>query len=276
MPTNCLINGSAETQLSPWDRGLAYGDGVFRTLAVRRGRPQDWHRQYRKLAEDCRALAIVCPGSELLLADIRRLCGDDAAVCVKIVVTRGAGMRGYAVPAPAEPSRILLKSPLPDYPAQNYAAGVRLHLCRLRLSRQPQLAGIKHLNRLENVLARMEWEDAQIAEGLLLDADDLVIECSMSNIFMRSGHTLRTPDLSRCGVAGVTRQRVIEAAPQLGYHVEIADMTLPELLRADEVIICNSLYGAWQVRALQDTTWPAGLLASQLCNYLNEENAAAE
>lgn len=276
MPTNCLINGSAETQLSPWDRGLAYGDGVFRTLAVRHGSPQGWYRQYRKLAEDCSALGIVCPGSDVLLADVRHLCGADAAVCVKIIVTRGAGMRGYAVPAPAEPCRILLKSPLPEYPAQNYAAGVRLHLCRLRLSRQPQLAGIKHLNRLENVLARMEWEDAQIADGLLLDADDLVIECSMSNIFMRSGNILRTPDLSRCGVAGVTRQRVIEVAPQLGYRAEIADMTLPELLRADEVIICNSLYGAWQVRALQDTTWPAGLLASQLCNYLNEENAAAE
>lgn len=276
MRTNCLINGSSESQISPWDRGLAYGDGVFRTLVVSRGRPKCWQSQYRKLADDCSALAIACPDSEVLLAEIRHLCSDDETVCVKIVVTRGAGLRGYAVTAQADPNRILLKSPMPDFPAQNNAAGVRLHLCELRLSLQPRLAGVKHLNRLENVLARMEWNAPQIADGLLLDAEGRVIECTMSNIFMRCGNTLRTPDLSRCGVAGVTRQRILDTAQQLGYRAEIADIPLPELLQADEVIICNSLFGAWQVRTLQETAWPAGSLASQLCKYLNEEDAAAE
>lgn len=270
-----LINGSRDGCLTPWDRGFAYGDGVFRTLGVRQGVPRCWERHYRKLNDDCNALGIVCPSEETLLADIRSLCGADEDVAVKIVVTRGESARGYAVPPLAQPTRVVLKSPLPSYPAQSFSAGVNLHLCQLRLSLQPRLAGIKHLNRLENVLARMEWVDTQIADGLLLDVSGHVIECTMSNLFMRTGSLLTTPDLSQCGVAGVTRQRIMELAPQLGYRVEIANFGLQELWRADEVIICNSLYGAWQVRSLQETTWPAGSLAGRLRESLHEEDAPA-
>lgn len=268
-----LINGRPDECLTPLDRGFAYGDGVFRTLEVRHGIPLCWDRHFRKLTDDCNALGIVCPPSEILLADIRRLCGKNEDVAVKIVVTRGESARGYAVPPLAQPNRALLKAPMPSYPPQNFTEGVNLHLCRLRLSIQPRLAGIKHLNRLENVLARMEWVDTQIADGLLLDVDGRVIECTMSNLFMRQGNMLKTPALARCGVSGVTRERIVELAPQLGYQMEIADFGLEDLLMSDEVVICNSLYGAWQVRALHETAWPAGSLANRLRAALKEENA---
>lgn len=274
MHQDCLIDGSGELPLSPLDRGLAYGDGVFRTLRVSTGHPHCWPRHYRKLAEDCGRLDIACPSSELLLDDIRRLCGDDTAG-IKLIVTRGEGRRGYAPPQLVRPTRLVQRFALPEYPPENADEGVRLHLCKLRLAEQPQLAGIKHLNRLENVLARMEWSDARIAEGLLLDTQGRVIECISSNLFLRCGSALLTPALERCGVAGVTRERIMELAPRLGYTLQVADITLPQLLESDEVIICNSLYGAWQVRELQHARWPRGELAGQLRIRLEEDDAPA-
>lgn len=273
MQIQYLINGRHDNGLSPMDRGLAYGDGVFRTIPLRHGELDCWDAHYRRLSDDCNALSIVCPPAAQLKSDISQLCAAKESAVLKIIVTRGESARGYAVPALAQPNRVLIKSPMPTYPEQNYSDGVRLFLCHLRLSLQPRLAGIKHLNRLENVLARMEWTDGQYADGLLLDADDRVIECTMSNIFIRNGSTLITPDLTRCGVAGVTRQRIIELAPVIGYKAEVLPLDLEVLLSADEVVICNSLFGVWQVRQLLEKTWPAGPLAGQLRLQLEQADA---
>lgn len=264
MQNSFLINGGFDACLTPLDRGFAYGDGVFRTMRVCRGLPVEWDRHYRKLHGDCAALGIDCPAADLLLADIGRLCHEDDEIVIKIVITRGEGARGYAIPSPAQANRVLIKAVLPSYPPQHFSEGVRLHLCQLRLALQPRLAGIKHLNRLENVLARAEWNDPQVADGLLLDMTGNVIECTMSNLFLRTGNRLATPDLSQCGVAGITRERIIELAPQLGYQVMVGAFGLQQLQQCDEMIICNSLYGVWQVRHLEDKKWPAGALAEQL------------
>ena len=164
----------------------------------------------------------------------------------------------------------MIKAPSPQYPEANFNEGVRLHLCNLRLSYQPQFAGIKHLNRLENVMARMEWTDNTITDGLLLDEQGRAIECTMSNIFVRFGKDLVTPDLSLCGVAGITRGRILEAVPQLGLSVKVTDLPLDKLMQADEIVTCNSLYGAWQVIALNRQNWQPQSLAKQLRQILQE------
>jgi len=269
-----LINGRREVCLTPFDRGLSYGDGVFRTFPVRGRKPDCWDLHFRRLNEDCNALGIVCPPASVLLADISALCDISESVIVKIIVTRGEGARGYAVPQLSQPNRIVTKSELPNYPEQHFSEGIRLQVCDLRLAQQPRLAGIKHLNRLENVLARMEWVDAQISDGVLLDDEGHVIECTMSNLFIRVGESLITPDLTRCGVAGVTRQRIIDIAPSLGYNFHILEIDINMLLSADEVIICNSLFGAWQVRQIDETYWPAGILASRLRSRLKVQDDA--
>lgn len=274
MRDSYLINGHPGATLTPFDRGFAYGDGVFRTLPVLHGIPQGWARHYAKLAADCQALGIVCPSAGTLQGDMARLCAKDEDVALKIIITRGEGERGYAVPPLSQPNRIVLKSPLPDYPVSNFTEGVKLHLCQTRLALQPRLAGIKHLNRLENVLARMEWVDGQIADGVLLDAEGDVIECTMSNLFMRRGGVLLTPDLSRSGVAGITRQRIIESAESLGHTIEVGRFKLKDLLHADEVITCNSLYMAWQVRALGEKNWLPGTLAARCRALLTDEGTA--
>jgi 4-amino-4-deoxychorismate lyase len=270
MQNHYLINGKSEGCLTPFDRGFAYGDGVFRTLCVKDGTAVGWSRHYLKLRDDCNAIGIVCPSEDILLSDIALLFEDSGDGVIKIIVTRGESVRGYAVPALAQPNRAILRSDLPSYPEKNFTEGVRLHLCRLRLAAQPLLAGIKHLNRLENVLARMEWRDPAITDGLLLDQSGDVIECTMSNIFMRHGNRLSTPDLRRCGVSGLTRERILEIAPGLGFECIIATFNLDALLGADEVVICNSLIGVWQVRQLDEHRWQAGMLAKQLQNLLNE------
>jgi 4-amino-4-deoxychorismate lyase len=259
-----LIDGRPEGVISPYDRGFSYGDGVFRTLPVRHGQPDQWERHYAKLKTDCDALGIACPLDSALLSDIAVLFADQTDGVAKVVVTRGEGVRGYAITADAAPRRVVMRSARREYPASYRIEGVDLHLCSLRLAPQPRLAGIKHLNRLENVLARAEWSSPDIAEGLLLDQDGYVIEGTMSNLFLRSGSLLRTPDLKRCGVAGVTRDRILDLASQQGLRSEIADITLDELKSADEVVICNSIIGVWQVRSLGEHRWQGRGLAQQL------------
>ncbi len=263
-----LVNGSFNDFISLSDRGLAYGDGVFRTLKVTHGTPEHWPLHYQMLVSNCSVIGLVCPSAELFMSDFEQLFSSDEISVAKIIVSRGHGDRGYVLPAVIEPTRIMIKSNFPHYPQENFDEGVQLHLCETRLALQPRLAGIKHLNRLENVLARMEWNDSAINEGLMMDTTNNVIECTSSNIFARYNDVLLTPSIDECGIAGISRQRILSYATSLDLKVRIEKMSLKQLLKADEVIICNSLYGAWQVRKLTDKQWEKQALASNLRELL--------
>lgn len=263
-----LINGSFNQAISPFDRGFSYGDGVFRTLKMINGQPQHWPQHYQKLVADCAAISIVCPSAELLVNDMLQLFKPDEIAVAKIIITRGEGERGYAPPAVTAPTRVIIKSSVPKYTDTNYTQGVALHVCNTHLNAQPKLAGIKHLNRLENVLARMEWKNDAIFDGLMLDSAGNVIECTMSNIFARFGDELITPDLSQCGVAGITRQQIIVHAKPLKLNVKVAPITLEQLLKADEIVTCNSLYGAFQVNKIGNQSIPLSDLAKKIRELL--------
>ncbi|SNR84841.1 aminodeoxychorismate lyase apoprotein [Methylobacillus rhizosphaerae] len=268
--TSFLVNGMPGAAISPLDRGLAYGDGVFRTIAVRQGQPLLWDIHYRKLAADSARLGITCPPADIWREEMARLFAKQDSGVAKLILTRGIAERGYAFAPHAETTRIIMRTALPAYPEKNASEGIRVHLCATRLAHQPLLAGIKHLNRLENVLARNEWHDPEISEGLMLDQEGWVIEGVMSNIFVRSGTMLVTPALEQCGVAGVTRQRILELAPSFGLTPDIVHLSLPELMQADEVVMCNSLYGAWQVVDFNGRTWAKGELSTSLRRVLQE------
>jgi 4-amino-4-deoxychorismate lyase len=259
-----LINGSFDATISPFDRGFAYGDGVFRTLVMREGVPESWPQHYQKLVADCAVINIVCPSAELLMSDLQQLFLLDEVAVAKIIITRGEGNRGYTPPPITAPMRVVTKSAMPEYSEEWFNIGVNLHVCETRLAAQPLLAGIKSLNRLENVLSRMEWNDPAIADGILLDANDNVIECTAANIFARFGDTLITPSLTQCGVAGITRQRIIELAHMLSLKISIEPFDLKKLFISDEVVICNSLYNAWQVRSIQEKAIKTGALAANI------------
>ena len=253
-----LVNGQPAETVNVLDRGLAYGDGVFRTLRTRAGQPLWWRDHYAKLAADCAALALACPDEAGLRGEICRVAAAGEGVA-KIVLTRGTGARGYAPPQDPACTRIVLSAALPPHAQPDSPAGITARWCSLRLARQPRLAGIKHLNRLENVLARAEWDDPAIAEGLLCDDTGAVIGGVTSNLLAAKDGELYTPDVSECGVAGVARTRLLRAAARRGIPAHIARLSPDAILAADEVMICNSVIGVRRVASLDDSTWsPAG------------------
>lgn len=266
-----LVNGVTRADLPAMDRGLAYGDGVFRTLPVHDGVPRHWARHYARLARDCAALGLACPEAPLLLHETR-LAREGSTCTIKIIITRGASRRGYAYTRDAEPTRVVIGTAWQPYPAACREAGVTARLCSLRLAHQPALAGVKHLNRLENVLARAEWDDPCIAEGILCDAEDNAICGTMTNLFLVKDGKLMTPRLDRCGVTGVTRDRVLEAAGRLRYGCEIRNIARAEVLAADEIFLVNSLAGVWPVRALEAKAWPAGPVTRALQHALEQDD----
>lgn len=260
---HCWVDGQDATAINLQNRGLAYGDGLFETIAVRGGRASLMDGHLARLALGCKRLAI---DADLALVgdEIQRFARQLGDGVAKLVLTRGDSQRGYAPAAGVAPRRILQGAPLPSYPAEHAEHGVRLFPCQTRLGEQPLLAGLKHLNRLEQVLARAEWQDGEHAEGLMRDGQGRVVEGVYSNLFMVSAGVLVTADLSRCGVAGVMRGALLEHAPRMGMPTQVRDIAFEELQQADEVFVCNSVYGVWPVRAVGALNWSPGPLTRKL------------
>jgi 4-amino-4-deoxychorismate lyase len=256
-----LVDGRPGEAVNALDRGLAYGDGVFRTVRADRGRVRLWSRHYAKLQRDCERLAIECPSERDLCADVQRLLARSADGVVKIIVTRGAGARGYGGLEAGRATRVVARFPLPAPRGGIEQRGVRARWCTLRLSHQPALAGVKHLNRLENVLARREWTQDDIDEGLLCDVQDGVIGGTMTNVFVLERGRLVTPPLDRCGVEGVQREQLLAAAPALGIDCSIEPLSRARLLAADQVYLLNSVIGLWWLAALDERRWTRSSVA---------------
>lgn len=264
-----LVNGQISDSVSVLDRGLAYGDGVFRTLRCRAGRPLWWGDHYRKLAADCAALELSCPNEQLLRDEVEQVAAGQDCVA-KLIVTRGAGARGYA-PGKGPATRIVMASPLPAPAGLDSPGDVRVRLCALRFAAQPRLAGIKHLNRLENVLARAEWSDTAIFEGLVCEASGHLVSGTHSNLLWVQAGELHTHPLDTCGIAGVTRERLLHQAQKLGVRVRFERQLPAGILSADEVLICNSLIGVRRVAQLDAHVLPESGWRSRLEECLHEE-----
>ncbi len=273
MNTLWLVNGQA-TGLDPADRGLAYGDGLFETMAARDGRIRWLDLHLDRLEEGCRRLEIAAPPRSLLKRELAAHCPREGRAVVKLIVTRGSGTRGYLPPDPAMPTRVLAVSPWPDYPESHYRQGISMKVCQLRLGENPALAGIKHLCRLEQVLAQLELRGHAVQQGLLLDGSGFVVGGSSSNIFAVHGGELRTPGLTRCGIKGVMRRVVLETARALNLRAEECELELPELLAADELFVTNSLFGIWPVADVDGRSFAIGATTRRLLAHLGYDSGA--
>jgi 4-amino-4-deoxychorismate lyase len=249
-PEGVWVNGVPEAQIAVSDRAVQYGDGLFETIRIVGGRPQFLARHLERLKGGCTRLGIAPVPWDTLSREIRELAARHNGAVLKVIVSRGSGTRGYRVRAGGQATRIMSLSALPEWSADIDRCGARLRICSTRLAFQPALAGIKHLNRLEQILARSEWDDPEISEGLMLSHDNLLVEGTMSNLFLVSGDRLLTPDLSGCGVAGVMRSVILDFAAQQGIPHDITTLTLDDAGSADEVFVCNSLIGIWPVCAI--------------------------
>ncbi|MTI64836.1 aminodeoxychorismate lyase [Methylophaga sp.] len=265
-----LINGQPDNRIPVTDRGLQYGDGLFETLAFRQGKLEYLAAHLQRMAKGCERLNISFSDKDKLEFELATLCAQTAEDSViKIMLTRGSGGRGYKAPTDAEPLRIISSHPMPDYP-QSCQQGITVRLCQHRLGINPGLAGIKHLNRLEQVLARSEWDDDNIREGLMLDVKDRLVEGTMSNLFLVHQGQLITPTLTENGISGIMRAAVIKSAAELAIPVKEKDLTLADLELADEVFLTNSLIGIWPVTELDgsDCYWEHGELTRHLQSEL--------
>jgi 4-amino-4-deoxychorismate lyase len=243
------------------DRGFQYGDGLFETALLKNGDVRFLPDHTRRLQEGCQRLGIAVPETAVLLLELSRLqatAGVRDGV-VKIIVTRGAGGRGYRPVVNLRPTRTMVLYEAPDLPARSIA----LRWCETRLGRNARLAGIKHLNRLEQVLAQAEWHD-EFDEGLMLDTEGEVVGGTASNVFIVRENVLVTPDLRFCGVAGVMRGQVLQAAQRLGIAVNVEPLWPHDIEAASELFVTNAVRGIRSAASLGTLRWAHHPVADKL------------
>jgi 4-amino-4-deoxychorismate lyase len=263
-----LINGAAvidvDHALSLEERGLSYGDGVFETMRLQQGVVRFIDSHFARLRLGCERLGMPPPDAALLRHEIAALTRDHRDGIVKLIITRGAGGRGYRSTA-LMPTRIALLYPAPSNTLQT---NIAVRWCATRLARNAQLAGIKHLNRLEQVLAQNEWHDESIAEGLMLDTEGELICVTAGNIFIVNDGILSTPDLRFSGIRGVMREQVLAAAQCEQIQAEERALWPDDLLGATEVFTTNVVRGIRPIVALDERRWLVGPITAHLMTQL--------
>lgn len=261
MKKNFLIDGNFSKNISPFDRGLSYGDGVFRTFLVHNGQPVNWDIHYNKLKFDATKLKIKIPLKKDIFLDIKKLFKTKKTQIGKIIITRGVSNQGYQFDKDIKSTRILLKIRHTKIKKELYLDGVKLMICKTKVSDLNQYNGIKHLNRLDNVLAKSEL-DSSVFDGLMLDKNGYINECISSNIFARYGKVIISPNQNIGGVSGVCKEVIIKNCASLGFIFKHADISVKKLKEADEVIITNSVFGSLFVNQIEKKKWKEGLFSS--------------
>ena len=257
-----LINGITADYLNINDRAIHYGDGLFETILCADQKIYFWQSHYQRLSKSAEKLKIKCPQEYVLLGDIKKCLSENAGPCaIKIILTRGNGKRGYKYDKNMHSNRLVMVSDIePDHSSLlcGKLLSGDLFLCEQQVSINKNLAGLKHLNRIDNVLARNEWGDAAstngktFIDGLMLNHNSHIIEGTMSNVFAVKDDVLITPDLSLSGVDGILRQEVIKQAAKVNIDTVVEDIKLDELMNADELFISNSLIGLKSVYTFND------------------------
>lgn len=263
-----LVNGTPQTHIEISDRGFQYGDGLFETITVHNGKAVFLQQHIDRLTASCQRLHIPAPDLDTLHAEIQQLCQHVEQAVLKIIITRGSGGRGYRQPDTIETTRVLSLHPFPNYPDSYQSQGITARFCDTRLGLNPTLAGMKHLNRLEQVLARTEWNDDSVQEGIMLDINDCVIEGTMSNLFYSKNNQLYTATLTQSGIAGIIRAMIISQEPVIEHSYNQA-----ELLAADELFVCNSVIGIWPIKQLAKHTFAIGTKTKHLQHWLTQRAA---
>lgn len=255
------LQGRPRAPLDPADRGLAYGDGVFETLLAVDGEPVWWDGHWQRLLRGCELLGLPAPQAGPVHDQARALAGAGRCV-VKLVLTRGPGGRGYAPPDQPDPCLLLSRH---DAPPAWPSEGVAMRSCSTRMAIQPRLAGIKHLNRLEQVLARSEWADPAIHEGLLSDMDGRPVSATAANLLVRRGDRWLTPPVDRCGIAGICRAWLLAEG-----LVEEARLESADIERAEALALASSVRGIAAVRSLDGRALPGVAAVAPLVRALDE------
>ncbi|MCH9003900.1 MAG: aminodeoxychorismate lyase [Proteobacteria bacterium] len=276
--TDWFANGKAVEHVPISDRGFQYGDGLFETIAIRNKEPRLWQFHMERLAAGCESLGISMPAeTELATGLAHALQHSNASkdyCTAKIIVSAGTSVRGYGRTDAESPSILFGAFPSSPPPAETYRDGIKVVLCRTRLAVNSATAGLKTLNRLEQVLAQSEFSATGEFEGLTMDADGNIICGTMSNVFFVTDNEISTPPLDRCGVAGVMRRHIITTLLEQDLGVEIRSIQATELNNVDEVFLSNSQFGVVPVSGCMDTQWRVGAVTRRTMTIMADNGVA--
>ena len=243
------VNGKISKTIDVRDRSVQYGDGVFETIAVKEKSLKFWKEHYQRLNKGCKVLKIKCPPEVFLKKEINKFLRKTKKekLVLKIIISRGVGGRGYNPPRNTKPTRILGIYDWPNYPLKNFTKGIQMNICKTRISDQPTLSEIKHLNKLEQIIARLEWQSKAISESIMLDSNNNVIEGTMSNFFGVKENVFYTSTIKFAGIEGIMREVILKLLKKNKKKYIIKKITLKEFLKFDEIFMCNSIFGIWPV-----------------------------
>ena len=252
-----LVNGQPAHSIDVSDRGMHYGDGVFETMVVIDKHIRFLDSHLERLNKGCRRLSLVIPDLEILKTEFEEVLSSNTAspFIIKLLLTRGSGGRGYGIPENSRTTRIITTHDFPDKVMRFWEDGLQLHVCKQPLAINASLAGIKHLNRLEQVLASSERTDQLYDEGIMLSTSGNVIEGTMSNLFWVKDGIYFTPDLTNCGIEGVIRSKVIDLLANMNIELMTGNYLLEDVLKADKVFMTNSTMLIAQVVSVDDRQW---------------------
>ena len=244
--------------ITPAERAFNYGDGLFETMRVENKSIRFLSYHWQRLTASAARLAMPMP-NDAWLALLEKTAQEYDSAVFKLIYSRGQSTRGYGISPNTTPSLFLHISPYDAHKMASLAHGVTVRYGTWRLDSHPHFGGIKHLNRLEQVMARREWQDDSIFESLLMDVSDRIIEGVMSNVFLVTDGSLCTPSLHQQGVAGVMRRVVMENAP-----CQEVTVTKDDIENCDEMFLTNALIGIVPVTQMATRVLPIGDTTRQL------------
>jgi 4-amino-4-deoxychorismate lyase len=264
-----LVNGVRDAGLSALDRGVHFGDGLFETIACVKGRPRFLPLHLERLEFGCERLAVAANLDEIG-AEVAQLARDVDRAIVKVVVTAGEAVaRGYGRCGDETATRITIRYPWPHGTSEQLHDGVMVRTLTLRLGENPRLAGLKHCNRLEQVLARAELAaDPGLEEGILFSSSGNLVSATSSNVFLVRESCLLTPRIDLCGVAGVMRRVVLREARRVGIPARECELRAADVQTADEVFLTNARIGIWPVRSIDALELTPGPVTRHLQSVL--------
>ena len=248
------------------DRGLQYGDGLFETILVRNGVPRFLTLHRERLQRGLTRLGIAPPATKILEADLARALPMAPPLAVlKLMITRGsAPRRGYAPPAECTPRRIVSLWSTEPLPRDSIEHGVSLDVARLRVPESSPFAGLKHLNRLENVMAAAEGLGRSEFDALMFDTADHLVSGTACNVFLVKAGAILTPSVERAGVAGVMRAVVLREAARLGIPATETELSLRDLAAADAMFVTNARIGVVPVKRVREHEFPMSAIPVRL------------
>lgn len=276
-----LINGKFSKTVSVLDRGLSYGDGLFETMAWSHTKYNNfvgvefWSRHLERLKTSCSRMKIKIPKKMVFDKYKIKILKKSLSMglkegILKIIITRGVGGRGYKFEKDIAPTVILLSFPKVRVENKFLDKGVNLKFCKSPIFINRQLAGIKHLNRIDSVMARSEWQSKKFFDGVLLDESENIIDGTMTNIFFSKNNILYTPHLNKCGINGIMRQVVIEKAVMFFDDIQEIIINRKDFMLYSEMFITNSIIKVLPVKRLDQKNFKISKSTRKLIGYFQE------